>query len=123
MAMHIYSPLSNAWANFDVSIVGDDDNEIYSFSKGLSYYYGYEGGESWSEGTQKAKAYFKVPESGSYKFVISGEGGTGEWSDGTLNISSNVTLRQGVKLSRYLFLTFLFMLGCAVIPRLWFARE
>ena len=123
MAMHIYSPLSNAWANFDVSIVGDDDNEIYSFSKGLSYYHGYEGGESWSEGTQKAKAYFKAPEAGSYKLVISGEGGVEDWGDETMNISSVVTLKQGVKASRYFLLTFLFMVGCAVIPRLWFGRE
>ncbi len=126
MSMDVHSPLSNAWADFDVSILDDDDNEIYLFSKNLSYYHGYEGGESWSEGTQSAKTYFKVPETGTYKFVINAEGGQGEWASDLSKIGCTVTIKQGCKVSRYfltLLASMLLFAGVAYLEKYFFERK
>ena len=113
MAMALYSPMDNAWADVDVDISDDGDNPVYSFSQGLSYYHGYEGGESWSEGSQSSKTYFKVPEAGTYKFSISAEGGQGEMAEGLSSVPCIVTIKQGCRVSRYFLALFVVMLCCA----------
>lgn len=126
MTMALYSPLDNAWTDVDVDISDDEDNQIYSFSQGLSNYHGYEGGESWSEGSQTSKTYFKVPEAGTYKFVISSEGGRGESAEGLSNIPCNVTIKQGCKVSRYFLILFLMMLcfaGIVEFDKYYFERK
>ena len=68
--LHINSDVRNDWVYFDVSIVDKNGSEVYSLGKEVSYYYGSEGGESWSEGSQHVNAYFKVPKEGEYKIVF-----------------------------------------------------
>lgn len=111
----ISSPLNNAWADFDVAILDSEGSEVYSIAEVLSYYYGYEGGESWSEGSQKTSAYFKVPEAGTYKIEVSAEGGQGEGDAALSNITFNIAIKEGCKTPIYFLISFILMAGC-IIP-------
>lgn len=70
-------------------------------AKQISYYSGVDGGESWSEGSERASAYFKVPEAGSYKLVIRGQGGRGSSSKAPPRANLTVTIKEGIIVSRY----------------------
>lgn len=101
MGLYLQSDLSNAWAFYDITI-SNEHQELYSLAKQIPYYHGYEGGESWSEGSRSVKAYFKLPEAGKYNLYIHGEGGTGNRGKKAQNRSLSVRVAQGVVVSRYL---------------------
>lgn len=122
LKVHVSAPLDNSWAEYDVTVEDEDDNEIMGFPLVASFYYGVEGGESWSEGSRGDSTYFKVPAAGAYRLVIAGEWGRDEWSEST-GFSTTVSVKEGIKASRYLLITFLFMLGCAIVPPIWLERN
>jgi hypothetical protein len=43
-------PVNNSWAYAIVDLIHDESGELRTFASEISYYYGTEGGESWSEG-------------------------------------------------------------------------
>lgn len=109
MRMDLYCPLDNAWTFVEIS-VRKGDTQYFTISKEISYYHGYSGGESWSEGSHSASAYFKLPEKGSYQLSIWGEGGTGNSGKIMQNKSVRVTIKEGVIVSRYFIIaTILFL--------------
>ncbi len=100
LGLYLDWPVNNAWGYYDIT-VNQDDEPIFSMAKEISYYSGYSGGESWSEGATDATAFFKVPAAGVYSVAIEGEGGTGETGTVAPNVSLNVVVRQGIVASRY----------------------
>ena len=106
LQLKMHAPLSNAWAAYDVQ-VHRGDKQIFSMAKEISYYHGVSGGESWSEGSQSASAYFKVPEPGEYKLVVKGEGGIGNRGTHPPNTGLSVTVIEGVIVSRYFIVLFI----------------
>ena len=100
ISLDLYSSMNNAWGFFEV-VVKKSGEEIFSMGKQISYYSGYSGGESWSEGSTDAHAYFKVPQAGTYTLEISGEGGTGSTGRRPQARAISVQVREGVKVSRY----------------------
>ncbi len=68
--LSIDSDVNNDWIYYDIDILDEKGNSVYSFGKEISYYHGYEGGESWSEGSRSATFYFKLPSTGRYKLVL-----------------------------------------------------
>lgn len=116
ISMELSSPLRNAWAFYDVSILNDQDEEVHGFGKELSYYSGVEGGESWSEGTTRAHAYFKVPEAGNYSVVVQAEGGEGEFSYDMQQQPLYINIKEGCKVIRYFVIFFIAMFGFSVFP-------
>lgn len=64
--LNLRSNVDNDWIYYDMSVKNREGEEVYSLGKEISYYHGYEGGESWSEGSKRATAYFKVAHSGDY---------------------------------------------------------
>lgn len=113
LELQMNAPLNNAWAQFDIQ-VQKAGKAVFSMAKQIAYYSGYEGGEHWSEGSQSASAYFKVPEPGEYNLVIRGQGGAG--SRGRAPHTSNlvVTVKEGIIVSRY-FLVLSFLFGFAFL--------
>lgn len=109
LRLSLYSDLNNAWAWFDVSVLRNDQ-ELYSLGKEIAYYSGYEGGEHWSEGTQSAHAYFKLPQSGNYTLLVAGEGGQGSSGTRPQNKALHISIEEGVTVSRYFFILALFFL-------------
>ncbi len=93
--------LNNAWAWFDITI-SNEHRELFSLAKQISYYHGYEGGEYWHEGNKTVNAYFKVPEAGYYRLHISGDGGTGNRGTQPQLTPLNITIEEGIIVSRYL---------------------
>ncbi|KFF08393.1 DUF4178 domain-containing protein [Chryseobacterium luteum] len=73
LEVNAYSDVDNSWANVGVSLVNEKTNEIAYTSKDIEKYSGYEGGESWSEGSQSEKFNFCGVAPGSYHFLISAE--------------------------------------------------
>ena len=109
-------PLDNAWTWCDIEVLNQGE-PLFSMSKQISYYSGYEGGESWSEGSQSANAYFKVPEAGDYELHIFGEGGTGEYGTAPQGRNLSVKVREGVIVSRYfLIMAILMLIALLLLP-------
>ncbi len=113
MALKLSSDQDNAWAWYDISVV-KDEQPIAILSKGISYYHGYEGGESWSEGSRSARAYFTLADPGTYRFYVEGTGGTGNNGNQPQNRGVTFDLYEDVIVSRYFFILALVFLGAAL---------
>lgn len=70
MTISIHSDVNNSWANAQVALVNEKTNEEEYANKDLEYYHGYEGGESWSEGSQGEKFNICGVAEGKYHLVI-----------------------------------------------------
>lgn len=114
MALKLSSNVSNAWSWYDISIV-KGEHPIATLSKGISYYHGVEGGESWREGSQSTQAYFTLADPGTYRFYIEGTGGTGERGSKPQNKGVRFQLYEDVIVSRYFFILALI----CIVAALW----
>jgi hypothetical protein len=117
MGLQLASQQSNAWAWYDITLLKGEES-IAQLSKQLSYYSGVEGGESWSEGSQSERAYFKLDEPGSYRFFVKAIGGTGNRQGPLQNRPLAMTLDEGVIVSRYFFVLALLCVLCAIVEPL-----
>lgn len=70
--------LDNAWMVVDVAVVEGEDRVIHTLEADMEYYHGYEGGESWSEGSRSRSVYFRVPEAGTHRLLLHAVSATGE---------------------------------------------
>jgi len=62
----IKADVSNSWMEMDATLINMVTGKQYSLEKGVEYYFGYEGGESWSEGGTSEVAYLNRIPSGNY---------------------------------------------------------
>ena len=117
MGLQLASQQSNAWVWYDITLLKGKES-IAQLSKQLSYYSGYEGGESWSEGSQSERAYFKLDQPGTYQFFVKGSGGIGNAQGALQNRPLVMTLDEGVIVSRYFFVLALLCALCAIVEPL-----
>jgi hypothetical protein len=76
LGLEIYSPVDNNWFVADFALVNEADGTEYNFTKEVEYYHGYEGGESWTEGSRQGEAFLsKIPQ-GKYHINIYPEFGS-----------------------------------------------
>lgn len=103
-----YANVDNSWIYLDLAVVDDQDRALVEFSSDLSYYHGYSGGESWSEGSQNDTALFLLDEPGDYRILAAGQAGSG--NVGTHPVQRRVRVRviEGVELARWYLLGLLF---------------
>ncbi|WP_137905033.1 DUF4178 domain-containing protein [Chryseobacterium sp. 2VB] len=73
LKVNAFSGVDNSWANVQLSLVNENTNEIIYTSKDIEQYHGYEGGESWTEGSQSEDFNLCGVGSGKYHFIISAE--------------------------------------------------
>jgi uncharacterized Zn finger protein (UPF0148 family) len=66
------APVSNSWADLDVDLINDDNQEIESVNVPIEYYSGVEDGESWSEGGQEQDATLSALPAGKYTLRVEG---------------------------------------------------
>lgn len=109
LKLELRQNLENAWYWFDIEVL-QGEVPVFSLSQQISYYHGYEGGESWSEGAKKISTYFKVPEAGDYALRVFGEGGTGNSGISPQQKTLYITLKEGVIVSRYFIVLILISL-------------
>lgn len=116
--------LDQSWIWAKVLILDDKSRPVYDYSFNLSYYHGYEGGESWSEGDKDDYKVFTLPK-GNYQVLVYAEDEKSKpgmrrriSSNGYSTIDRNekikVIVTKGVVLTRYhmaLFIIF-FLITC-----------
>ncbi|WP_231465505.1 DUF4178 domain-containing protein [Pedobacter sp. Leaf132] len=66
----ISANLDNNWFETTIVLVNESDNRTWEVSKGIEYYHGYEGGESWSEGSREEKIMVSNIPNGKYHLNI-----------------------------------------------------
>lgn len=66
----LYSDVSNSWAYAGVSVVNEKTNEEEFAEQDIEFYSGYEGGESWVEGSQSEDFYICGLKAGNYHIVV-----------------------------------------------------
>lgn len=114
--------VDNSWVYAQFALVDADDKAHVEGDLECSYYHGYEGGESWSEGSTSDYAVFTVDKSGSYKLLITANGGTASYGknmrhrDGPLRI----VVSEDVQLARYYGILFFMSFPVAIF--LWTGR-
>lgn len=69
----LYSNVDNSWANVELSLINEKTNEIEYTSQDVEQYHGYEGGESWSEGSKNKEFNFCGVAPGKYHFAINAQ--------------------------------------------------
>lgn len=86
LAVSLDSNLDGRWAYVNMTLIDADTDKALDFGRELSYYHGYEDGESWSEGSRYATVYVPSVPAGRYYLRLEPE------SD-----SPQLNLRVGVK--------------------------
>ena len=66
----LYAPVTNNWLSTGITLVNTKTLREYDFEMGVEYYSGYEGGESWSEGSQSTEKLVSALPSGTYQIII-----------------------------------------------------
>jgi hypothetical protein len=95
--------VNNSWVYYDISVLDEQNEELYSMGEEISYYHGYEGGESWSEGSTDATAYFKLDRAGDYLLLfIAPENPRG--------VFTQIELRENVVRTLYFVILFVIFL-------------
>ncbi|GAA4925349.1 DUF4178 domain-containing protein [Mucilaginibacter defluvii] len=66
----IESFVDNNWLEATIVLVNEKSNQTWEVTEGIEYYHGYEGGESWSEGSQNATVLLSSIPQGKYHLNI-----------------------------------------------------
>lgn len=66
------APVNNSWADLDVDLVDDKNQELESVNIPIEFYSGVDGGESWSEGGQSQDATVSSLPGGQYTLRVAG---------------------------------------------------
>lgn len=66
----VKTDVSNASAYFDMTLVNEQTGRTREFDAEASYYFGYDGGERWSEGSPRDRASVPRVEPGRYRLVV-----------------------------------------------------
>lgn len=70
LEFHISSAVSDNWLEASMVLVNEKDNRTWEVSKGFEFYSGYEGGESWSEGSRYAEVMLSNIPKGKYHINV-----------------------------------------------------
>ncbi len=85
------APVNNSWANLDVDLVNEQNNEVESVPIDIEYYNGVEDGESWSEGGQETDATMSSLPAGKYMLRVEGS-----WQDFSKPLPVTVKVEQNI---------------------------
>lgn len=64
--LKINAPVSNSWIEVSAKLVNTKNGAEYNIDQGIEYYYGYEDGESWSEGSTTEEMHLSQIPNGNY---------------------------------------------------------
>ncbi|MFH1132347.1 MAG: DUF4178 domain-containing protein [Pseudomonadota bacterium] len=106
--MDISASLDNSWLAVDVALLDNAKKHVVAETNSdVSFYYGYEDGEAWSEGGHSASTYFLAPPPGTYRLLLKVSGGSGKNNGPPRGEELKIMLFQGVVLSRYFLMAFI----------------
>jgi len=70
LRVRVYSNVSNSYRDFMLSLYDVNGKRVYNTEFEISYYYGVEDGESWSEGSKEKDIYIRLKKMGKYRLII-----------------------------------------------------
>lgn len=70
LLVKLQAPVINNWFEANITLVNADNGTEYTIEEGVEYYSGYEGGESWSEGSTETDEFIQYLPSGTYFMEI-----------------------------------------------------
>lgn len=73
LTVRVHSEVDNSWANLQVALVNEHNNESIYASKDVEYYHGNTDGENWSEGSTGDKFNICGVDAGNYHLVLSSQ--------------------------------------------------
>ncbi|WP_246859496.1 DUF4178 domain-containing protein [Spirosoma sp. KCTC 42546] len=103
LAFNLSASLDNQWIELPVTLINEQSGRVYEFSKTLEYYYGVEGGESWSEGSRDDDAVLSRIPSGRYHVNIYPARDLGKPVSFSIGITQNTMLGSNIALLLLLF--------------------
>ena len=86
-----HSPVHNTWLYLEGDLINDDTGVVQSFPIDISYYYGVEDGESWTEGDQNDSTSTSSMPTGRYVLRLEGQ-----WEKWQEPAAVSVTILQNV---------------------------
>ncbi|RYD99314.1 MAG: DUF4178 domain-containing protein [Sphingobacteriales bacterium] len=107
----ISSDVQNNWVSLNYALVNTETGQEYNAGKDLEYYSGYDGGESWSEGSNAYDHLFTAVPKGKYVLNIEAEKGT----DAGIVTSLYVKAQAGSKRALNFWFPFIIILSWPVI--------
>ncbi|HEV7699472.1 MAG TPA: DUF4178 domain-containing protein [Pyrinomonadaceae bacterium] len=109
------APVDNSWADLDVDLVNDQNQEVESVNIPVEYYSGVDDGESWSEGGKETDATLSALPAGKYTLRVEGT-----WQNWQAQMPVTVKVEQGVNRGVNFCCAFLLLL---LVPVLGFFRK
>ncbi len=85
------APVSNSYADLDVDLINEQNNEVESINVPIEYYSGVEDGERWSEGGQNSDATLSSLPAGRYTLRVEGT-----WQNFAQPLPVSVKVEQNV---------------------------
>ncbi len=85
------APVTNAWADLDVDLVNDQNNELESVNVPIEYYSGSDSDGAWTEGSQNQDATLSSLPAGKYTLRVEGT-----WQNWQQPIPVNIKVEQNV---------------------------
>lgn len=76
LAVEARTDVSNTWIYFDYALLNVETGDVTEFGREVGYYFGRDGGESWSEGSRDDKALVPTVAAGEYMLRVAPEGPT-----------------------------------------------
>jgi len=76
LRVKVETDVSNAWAFFDMTLVDERTGRTRDFSREVSYYHGYDGSSSWSEGSPNGGVGVGRVPPGRYRLVVAPQAAT-----------------------------------------------
>ncbi|MEW5929421.1 MAG: DUF4178 domain-containing protein [Gemmatimonadota bacterium] len=99
LGVEVTTDVSNNWVFFNYALINQQTGQAIEFGREVSYYYGRDGGEDWTEGDKMDEA--RVPSVPPGRYVLRIE------PDGPAAVSYTVTLRRDVPGVGFFFLALL----------------
>ncbi|MBE2290475.1 MAG: DUF4178 domain-containing protein [Chitinophagaceae bacterium] len=90
--INVRADVSNEWMEIPVSMVNERTGKEYEFTKVAESYFGYEDGESWSEGSSEIEAVFSAVPAGTYHINMYPYSESKKEHNISINVESNTTL-------------------------------
>jgi hypothetical protein len=112
VGFHLNGEVSNSWVDVDISIINAVNQSALDTAVGVSFYFGREDGEGWSEGSKTATTTIGDIPRGKYYFTIQATGGGN--TDGR-PIRYDLSI---IRHDRY-FGNFLLALILGILPVIW----
>lgn len=97
LSFELSAPVQNSWLSLDINLVNAKTGDEYALDQGVEYYSGYEGGESWSEGSQTSTEYLSSIPSGTYYLNIHSSADTyNRVNDFHLTVTNDVEMTRNL---------------------------